>query len=354
MLNGSLKRSLLSAALMVVAGYAATACSDNTTQPNPTTGFQETPLFADASGLGAPQVDPNLINPWGVAVNPTNGYLWVANNHTGTATAYQPGATSASLVVTIPSATAPTGGAPTGIAYNSSSSNSDFVIPGSGPATFLFAEEDGSISAWNQTTGATAMVVIDRSAQGAKYKGLTTVGNTLFAANFAGNVVDMFDNTFTFVKSFTDPGVPSDYGPFNVQSIGGNVYVTFAKHDPTTGDRMVGVGLGYVSIFGPDGTFTKRFASTGTLNAPWAMAMAPTSFGSFSGDILIGNFGDGRINVFDASSGNFIGQLKHAAGDEIALQGLWALTVGTDGTLYFAAGIQDEAHGLFGTLGPKQ
>ena len=336
--------------LALLAGFAATACSDDSNEPNTTTGFQETPLIADASGLGAPQVDPNLVNPWGVAVNASTGFLWVANNHTGTSTVYQPGGTIVSLVVTIPSPTAATGGAPTGIVFNTTT---DFVIPSFGAATFLFAGEDGVISAWNTATGTAAKVVINRSGQGAVYLGLTTVGNTLFAANFAGNAVDMFDKDFAFVKSFTDPGVPSDYGPFNVQNIGGNVYVAFAKHDPATGEEAAGVGLGYVSVFGPDGTFIKRFASNGTLNAPWGLAMAPNSFGAFAGDILIGNFGDGRINVFDASSGSFIGQLKHSDGEEIELEGLWGLLV-TSSNLYFAAGIQDETHGLFGTVGPAQ
>jgi uncharacterized protein (TIGR03118 family) len=338
-------------ALAVLAGFATACSDDDNTGPNTTAGFQETPLVADASGLGASRVDPNLKNPWGIAINPTNGFVWVANNHSGTSTVYEPGGAIVSLVVTIPSPTATTGGAPTGIAFNSTS---DFVIPGSGAATFLFAGEDGVISAWNQSLGTAAKVVIDRSGQNAVYLGLTTVGNSLFAANFAGKAVDMFDKDFAFVKSFTDPGVPSDYGPFNVQAIGGNVYVAFAKIDPTTGEEAAGVGLGYVSVFGPDGTFIKRFASTGTLNAPWGMAAAPASFGDFAGDILIGNFGDGRINVFDVITGNFLGQLKHTDGEEIELEGLWALMVGTNSNLYFAAGIQDEEHGLFGVVGPDQ
>jgi uncharacterized protein (TIGR03118 family) len=346
----SLARFPLLSAFALAAGIAATACSDDTNNPNQPTGFVETALIADASGLGAPTVDPHLKNPWGIAINPANGFVWVANNHDGTSTVYEPGGTIVSLVVTIPSPTAATGGAPTGIVFNSST---DFVIPGTGaPAAFLFAGEDGVISAWNDASGTAAKVVIDRSSQNAVYLGITTVGNALFAANFAGKTVDMFDKDFAFVKSFTDPDVPSDYGPFNVQSIGSNVYVAFAKIDPATGEEAAGVGLGYVSVFSSDGTFIRRFASTGTLNAPWGIAVAPTSFGDFAGDILIGNFGDGRINVFDASSGSFIGQLKNGNNQEIELEGLWGLSVGSN-TLFFAAGIQDEEHGLFGKLGPE-
>ena len=336
-------------AFVTFGALAAAACSDDSTTNNPPPPtFHDTPLFADGAGL-APTIDANLKNPWGIAINGTNGFIWVANNHSGTSTVYDPAGTIVPLVVTIPSPTAATGGAPTGIVFNSTT---DFVIPGSGAAAFLFAGEDGVISGWNQSTGTAAVVVADRSGADASYKGLAMIGNVLFAANFKHNAVDMFDKDFAFVKSFTDPGVPSDYGPFNVQSIGSNLYVAFAKVDPATGDEVAGAGNGYVSVFSSDGTFIKRLASNGTLNAPWAIAVAPANFGSFAGSILIGNFGDGRINVFNAADGNFVGQLKSATG-EIEVDGLWALVTGTNGTLYYAAGVQDEQHGIVGMVGPQ-
>lgn len=332
-------------------GVAAAACGDDKgTGPNNESRFAETGLISDATGQGAPTVDVNLKNPWGVAINPSNGFIWISNNHTGTSTVYNADGITQPLVVNIPSPTATTGGAPTGIAYNGTT---DFVIPGFGPAAFLFAGEDGVISAWNSTTGTSAKVVINRSANDAVYLGITTIGNTLFAANFKGNAVEMFDKDFAFVKSFTDPNVPADYGPFNVQAVGGNLYVAFAKHDPATGEELAGVGNGYVSVFGPDGTFIKSFASTGTLNAPWAIAQAPASFGDFANAILVGNFGDGLINAYNATTGEFLGQLMKSSSDEVELEGLWGLAVGPNGSLYFAAGIQDEEHGLFGTVGPS-
>jgi uncharacterized protein (TIGR03118 family) len=345
----SLVRLRAFSALVTLGALATGACSDkDSTSNNPPLTFLSTALVADATGLGASTVDANLKNPWGIAINPTNGFVWVANNHTGTSTVYEPGGAIVSLVVDIPSPSAATGGEPTGIVFNSTS---DFVIPGSGAAAFLFAGEDGVISGWNQTTGTSAKVVVDRSGEDASYTGLALIGSSLFAANFKHNAIDMFDNAFAFAKSFTDPGIPSDYGPFNVVDIGGNLYVAYAKVDPATGDEVAGAGNGYVSVFGPDGTFIKRFASNGTLNAPWAIAVAPSNFGSFAGSILIGNFGDGRINVFNASDGSFLGQLKSSTG-EIELDGLWALVTG-NGTLYYSAGIQDEEHGLFGTVTPQ-
>ena len=345
-------RILRVSAISAIAAFgalAAAGCSDdNSTNNNPPLTFRETPLVADATG-GAPTVDAHLLNPWGIAINQSNGFIWVANNHSGTSTVYQPDGTIVSLVVDIPSATSPTGGEPTGLIFNSTI---DFVIPGSGSAVFLFAGEDGVISGWNQSTGTAAVVVADRSGSDASYTGLAAIGNVLFAANFKHNAVDMFDKDFAFVKSFTDPGIPADYGPFNVQSIGTNLYVAYAKVDPATGDEVAGAGNGYVSVFTSDGTFVKRFASNGTLNAPWAIAVAPSNFGSFTGSILVGNFGDGRINVFNSADGTFLGQLKSTSG-ELELEGLWALATGLNGTLYFAAGIGDEEHGLVGTVGPQ-
>jgi len=340
----SLPRGLTVSALSFLAAISATGCDNNdTTIPTPVESFTDTPLVTDATG--APVVDANLKNPWGIAINGTNGFIWVANNHTGTSTVYQPGGAIVALVVNIPSPTGPTGGKPTGIIFNSTT---DFVIPTFGAAAFIFAGEDGVISAWNGTTG-DAKVVADRSAQNSVYLGLSAIGNSLFAADFKNKMVDMFDKDFAFVKSFTDPGIPTDYAPFNVQNVGTNLYVAYAKIDPATGEELAGPGNGFVSVFGADGTFIKRFTSNGTLNAPWGIAVAPASFGSISGAILVGNFGDGRINAFDPNDGHLLGQLKKTTG-EIELDGLWGLAVGPTGTLFFAAGTGDEEHGLLGTI----
>ena len=324
-------------------------CDDELTQPNiqPQL-FDENKLVADESGKAA-ATDGNLKNPWGIAINPANGYLWVANNHTGTSTIYGQDGAIQSLVVNLPSATAATGGKPTGVTYNATNG---FNIAGTGPAAFIFADEDGLISAWSQTSGG-AKVVANRSANGAVYLGITTIGTSLFTANFAGKTVDMFNADFAFVKSFTDPAIPSDYAPFNVQKIGGSLYVAYAKIDPATGEEAAGEGNGYVSVFGADGTLIKRFASNGALNAPWAIAVAPSTFGTYAGAILIGNFGDGKIIAYNPTTGDFIGKLKNAAGVEIELEGLWGLVVGPNNMLYFAAGIEDEEGGLFGNLGPN-
>jgi len=333
--------------LALLGALAIAACSDddnNTGNNNPPV-FVNSALVADIGGLGAANTDVNLKNPWGVALNSATGFLWVANNGTGTATVYQPDGTIVSLIVTIPTTGAVTGGKPTGVVYNATT---DFVIPSSGAATFLFAGEDGVISGWNQSLGTSAKVVADRSGSGASYKGIALLGGSLFAANFKNNKVDMFDNTFTFVKSFTDANVPAGYGPFNVAAIGNELFVAYAKIDAATGDEIKGAGNGYISVFSSTGTFLRSFASAGNLNAPWAITTAPASFGSFAGAILVGNFGDGKINVFSASDGSLVGTLKTSSGD-LSLDGLWGLVV-TNSTLFYAAGVQDESHGVFGTI----
>jgi uncharacterized protein (TIGR03118 family) len=335
---------------------ALAACSDNNSVMSPvtsTTGFVETKLVADVATLGAAALDTNLVNPWGLAFGPT-GILWVSNNHSGTSTLYDSTGIKQSRVVTIPSSGSSTGGAPTGIVFNPTS---DFTIPGAGPALFIFAGEDGTISAWNASTPA-AVLVADRSANEAVYKGLATASaggaNFLYATNFKQNSVDVFDVTFQLVRSFTDPGVPAGFAPFGIQNVGGQLYVTFAKQlPPDNEDDQPGAGNGYVDVFNADGTLAKRFASNGTLNSPWGIAIAPAGFGSFGGDILIGNFGDGRIGAYDPNTGNFLGLLQDATNAPIAIPGLWGLVFGpgaSSTTLYFSAGPNDEADGLLGTL----
>jgi uncharacterized protein (TIGR03118 family) len=181
--------------------------------------------------------------------------------------------------------------------------------------------------------------------------------NFLYATNFKQNAVDVFDRTFAFVTSFTDPTVPAGFAPFGIQNIGGLLYVTFAKQLPPNDEQdQPGVGNGFVDIFNPDGSMAKRFASNGQLDSPWGIALAPAGFASASGDILIGNFGDGLIGAYDASTGKFLGTLQDASNTPITIDGLWSLTFGpaaTDPTLYFSAGPSGQTHGLLGTITPK-
>ena len=318
-------------------------------------GFVQTNLVSDIHAGGADLIDPNLVNAWGLAFNP-NGILWVSNNGSGTSTLYNEAGIKQSLVVNVPAADGSPNGAPTGLIFNPTS---DFVIPSSTTAHFIFAGEDGTIAAWSG--GTSAMIVSDRSGTGAVYKSIAMASNGganfLYVTNFKQNEVDVFDASFNFVKSFTDPGVPAGFAPFGIHTIGGNLYVTFAKQKgPDNEDDEAGVGNGYVDVFSPDGTMIKRFASTGSLNSPWAVVLAPVGFGPVAGDILIGNFGDGLIGAYDPATGNFVGFLNGKNHQPLTIDGLWDLTFGPGagaGTLYFSAGPADESHGLLGTLTPK-
>jgi uncharacterized protein (TIGR03118 family) len=278
-------------------------------------------------------------------------------------------------VVTIPppaGSPAGTTAAPTGNVLNTTS---DFVIKSHGrsaPSIFVFATEDGTLSGWNpQVSPNDAILAADTSDSGAVYKGLALGSNArghfLFATNFHAGTVDVFDKHFHQVHlagSFIDPQLPPPrvgspgFAPFGIQSIGGNLFVTYALQKPGQHDDMAGPGNGFVDVFDTDGHLLQRFASHGTLNSPWGMAVAPDGFGQFSDALLVGNFGDGRINAFNRTTGAFLGQLSNPGGQPITIDGLWGLTFAKAGdeddanTLFFAAGINDEADGLFGTLQP--
>jgi len=350
--------SSLRGSAIAVAGLTSmlAACSNTTTTNVAAREYLETRLVADTAGLGAASVDSSLKNPWGMAFGPT-GVLWVSDNHSGASTLYDTTGAKRALVVAVPSSGSATGGAPSGIVYNPTT---DFVIPGSSKALFIFAGEDGVISAWNASTG-NATLVADRSANGAVYKGLALAANGganfLFATDFKQNGVDVFDATFHFVKSFTDSTVPAGYAPFGIQAIGGQLYVTFAKQlAPANQDDQAGPGNGYVDVFNTNGTVVKRFATRGALNSPWGVALAPAGFGGFSGDLLLGNFGDGRIGAYDPATGSFIDFLRDGTANPIVIDGLWGLTFGPSPdstTLFFTAGPDGEAHGLLGTLTAK-
>jgi uncharacterized protein (TIGR03118 family) len=323
--------------------------------------FAEIDLISDVPGK-APLTDPALVNPWGLALSPT-GPLWVANNGTNTATIYSGGVagatpTKAGLTVTIP------GGAPTGQIVNDTT---DFVVTGpggSGPAVFMFVSEGGDLTAWNPTANRT-VAITEAHVDGAVYKGLALVhtqfGPVLLAADFHHGRIDVFDKQFQRVALpdafFHDRFLPKGYAPFNVAALGDVVYVAYAKQDAAGEDEVAGHGLGFVDRFDALGLVAHRVASHGSLNAPWGLAIAPASFGRFAGDLLVGNFGDGRINVYGARTGNFRGQLRDAADNPIAIDGLWDLKPGTANTggadgLWFSAGIDDEAHGLVGLIRP--
>jgi uncharacterized protein (TIGR03118 family) len=319
--------------------------------------------------------DPSLVNAWGLSHSPT-GPWEVSDNGTGLATRYKSNGMGVPPVVTVPLPGGGPGGAPTGNIFNSTS---DFVVReggASGPSQFVFATEDGTISGWNPNVDLThAIIAVNRSSVsqgqflGAVYKGLAlgrnSSGNFLFATNFRFGTVEMFDAEFTLVKSFTDPALASDcplpgqcFAPFGIQNIGGNLYVSFALQNAAHHDDESGAGNGFVDVFDTTGNLLRRVASTGTLNSPWGLALAPAHFGTFSGDVLVGNFGDGRINAFDPSSGAFLDQLRGQNGRPIAINGLWALAFGNGAlagdmnTLFFASGLNDEADGLFGSIEP--
>jgi len=309
-------------------------------------------LVADTEGYNAAQIDTNLVNAWGMAVAPS-GPIWVSANHAGVSTIYDNTGKTLRAPVTIPSATAGQPGAPTGQIFNSTT---DF-----GGNKFIFAGEDGTIAAWS--SGSAATIVANRSSSDAVYKGITmaAVGsdNFLYVANFKGGKIDVYDKNFNYVadKPFADPDIPAGFGPFNIQNIEGKLYVTYAKlKGPDNEDDEAGPGNGFVDIFNPDGSLIQRFASHGSLNSPWGIALAPAGFADAGPSILIGNFGDGKINVFD-TNGSFKGQLRNN-GKEIAISGLWAIDFlkgkvaggNPSDPLYFTAGPEDESHGLFGYL----
>jgi uncharacterized protein (TIGR03118 family) len=327
--------------------------------------------------------DNQLLNAWGVAFFP-NGPFWVADNNAGLSTLYDGEGVKQSTVVTIPpSAHEPPGtqSAPTGIVWNpdEAHANQGFLIPtgvgGNGaPAIFIFDSEEGTISVWNG--GNQAFRVVDNfnvppspnpALNGSVYKGLAlgtnATGNFLFATNFRQGRIDVFDSNFAPAQldgSFTDPKIPSDFAPFGIRNINGEIWVTYAKQDAARHDDVAGPGNGFVDIFDTDGHLLSRFATHDHLNSPWGLALVPEGFGSFGGDVLVGDFGDGRINVY-TFDGKFVDQLKGTDHDHkaITIDGLWTLTFGgglhsSPETLYFAAGPAGEANGLFGRIDPQE
>jgi uncharacterized protein (TIGR03118 family) len=325
--------------------------------PAAATPFRVFNLVTDDQTVNAAQItDPNLKNAWGISHSGTSPF-WVSSNGGGISTLYRVdplsnATTKVGLEVTIPGA-----GNVTGQVFN---------IGGAGNFNgdnFLFVSEDGTISGWRGALGTDAEVLqLDSPANSYKGAAIAVIGTDayLYAANFASGHIDVLKGNAaapTLAGSFTDPGIPAGYAPFNIQNLGGTLYVTYALRDPVSGDDVAGPGNGFVSAFGVQGNFLGRVASNGALDSPWGLALAPTSFAEFAGNLLVGNFGDGHINIFDTSTNTFIGQLLGAGGDPLVIDGLWGLIPGNDGgagstqSIYFAAGPGDEAHGLFGVIG---
>jgi len=314
--------------------------------------------------VAADHTDPHLINGWGVAFNPF-GFVWVNAADGMVATLYDGDGNVQSLVVSIPTPSASTGGNPTGIVYNGSSGFAVTANSLTGPSRFLFATEQGVIAAWAPNVDGThALRMIDHSGAGSSYKGLAISGdgNTqlIYATDFFNRRVEVFNSSFAQVNqgpgAFVDTGIPSNFAPFGIQAINGDIYVTYAKQNAEGDDEVAGPGLGFVSAFDPNGHFLRRVASRGRLNAPWGLALAPTGFGHARNQLLVGNFGDGHINVFNPVNGLSAGPLVDANSQPIEIEGLWGLAFGNGlvhqpvDTLFFAAGPGDEEHGLYGRI----
>ncbi len=319
--------------------------------------YVQTNLVSDLPGV-AQLTDPDLVNAWGMSFSPTSP-VWVSDNGADVATLYR-GATSAMPISKVGLTVAIPDGAPTGQVFNPSA---DFVVTtasGGGPARFIFASENGAIDAWNPSASLT-MAQSMVSEPGAVFKGLaisTSSGNFLYAANFHDGRIDVFDGSFhltALAGSFSDPGLPPGYAPFDVANLNGQLFVTYARQDADAHDDVAGQGHGFVDVFDLQGNLVRRLIQHGRLNSPWGLAIAPAGFGQFSGDLLVGNFGDGRINAYDPASAEFAGVLGSRPGKPIVIDGLWALlfgngTAGTTTTLLFSAGPNHEADGLFGSI----
>jgi uncharacterized protein (TIGR03118 family) len=332
-------------------------------------GYQITPLVTNTPST-APTTDPNLVNPWGIASSPT-GPWWVANAFGGTATSGTAGAYTGSGAIAAPAVSIPQdgggGGGPAGAAGVVYAGGDGFAMPGGGSAQFIYSNLDGSISAWSSGTGAVQVVPGRTGGNIAVYPGLgigsSGGANYIYAANNITGQIDVFNTSFqqvTLAGTFTDPNAnPAGLVPFNVQNINGQLWVPYAVPGPGSDD--VAAGTGFVDIFNTDGTFVKRFATGGALQSPWGIALAPSDFGQFSNDVLIGNFqddGDAVINAYDPTSGAFEGVISDFQGNPISAPGLWGIGFGNGGAagptdaLYIAAGINDEAGGLFAEITP--
>jgi uncharacterized protein (TIGR03118 family) len=348
--------------------------------------YQVNNAVSDLPNRAAVQ-DPNLKNAWGISFSAAASPFWITDNATGLSTLYDGNGTIVPLVVTIPcppqagvGSACPQHAAPTGTVANPTTAVSTaFLVPGTKlPAAFIFVTEDGTISAWagGLTPPDNAVLAVNNAVTpnptlGAVYKGLAVGVNVngvfLFATNFRAGTVEVYapaptdspNGQYVQVKTdggFVDPEMPDGFAPFGIQNVDGDLFVTYAQQNAAKTVELTGAGLGFVDEFDTDGHLLKRFATGGKLNGPWAVARASSAFGRFSGDILVGNNGDGKINVFD-SNGKFLDQLMGPTGEPITISGLWALSLGggaksSSDTLFFTAGPGGYADGLFGTIVP--
>jgi uncharacterized protein (TIGR03118 family) len=353
--------SLLLAGALLIAFAPLISLADSGTPA----GYAQVNRVSDGATNSA-RTDTRLVNPWGLVAGP--GAVWVNDNGAGLTTGYHPSGQTSDFAIQIPppAGSSNSAGTPTGLVFND---KAQFLITNGtlhGPATFLVATEDGTICAWNRSvTGSNAVIVVDNSGSGAVYKGLAIACATngtpqLYAANFHAGTIDVFDENFQFVQSFADTNLPAFSAPFNVKTIRGLLFVTFAiQKQPDLHDDLAGAGNGSVDIFDTDGALLRSFATGGVLNSPWGLAVAPANFGAFSHALLVGNFGDGKINAFNLVSGKSLGNLTQTDGTDLVIDGLWGLTFDQQESaghecdfdserLYFTAGLNGEADGLFG------
>ena len=327
--------------------------------------YSNTALVSDMAG--ALHLDPNLKNPWGIVAGPTTPF-WTSNNHSGTSTLYDGTGKVLPVVVALPANTSGAAFDPTGIVFNATT---DFKVNGT-PAKFIFSGEGGMLAGWSG--GATAVITYPAPAVdggGASYKGLAIASaggtNYLYATDFHNNRIDVFDGNYSKqawpATAFVDSTLPAGYAPYGIQAFANGpsgatrLYVTYAKQDSAAGDSVSGAGLGLVDVYDASGTFISHLIATGGwLNAPWGLAIAPADYGTLSGALLVGNFGDGTINAFDPSSGTYWATLSDSTDHAITVSGLWGLSFGNDhqnqphNTLYYTAGVNDEADGIYGRI----
>jgi uncharacterized protein (TIGR03118 family) len=325
--------------------------------------YTRTDLTADAASTSstAANLDPNLVNAWGLSRGSTSPW-WISDNGTGLSTLYDGAGATQALVVKVPTPDGTGTSTPTGTVFNYTTG---FQVSGK-PSIFLFVTEDGTISGWNPTVNLTSAIITKNRAGRGIFKGCaiaqTKHGAFLYVADFFTRGILVFDSTFNRVHfddwAFRDPGVPRSYAPFNIQNVGGNLVVTFAKLKQGSTDEEHGDGLGYVSVFDAKGRLIQRLKRGPWLNAPWGVVASPGDFGAFSHRLLIGNFGDGHINAFNSVTGRFEGQLLDSTSQPLSIHGLWALSFGNAGAagsaieMYFTAGPNHEANGLLGKIVP--